>query len=214
MSWLLQPLIFPSLLLVAFAGSVSAQAPMPYRVDSAPRSDAAFHENKLEVSFETAQLFDVGGAEVFYHVAPQILSLHWQLDEVGNEGWLRGNTEFIFGGYFTPVIQGVESRYTGGLFGPRYNFVQPGSEWVPYLESRVGFGFTDSRADQRGKGQGQDFFFTFTVGMGTRYLINDHAQVSLGVIYQHISNAGLSEPERINHGLDTLGPILSLSYAF
>lgn len=185
-----------------------------YHVHASPRSEGSFHENRVEVSFETAQLFDVGGGDIIYHVAPQILALHWQLDDVGNEGWLRGNTEFIFSGYFTPVIEGIESRYTGGMFGPRYNFVQEGWDWVPYLESRVGFGFTDSRARQRGEGQGQDFFFTFTVGVGAKYIINDHANLSLGVIYQHISNAGLSEPERVNYGLDTLGPIVSFSYGF
>jgi hypothetical protein len=38
--------------------------------------------------------------------------------------------------------------------------------------------------------------------------------VRLGVEYQHLSNAGLSEPEEPNHPIDGLGPKLSFGYAF
>ncbi len=192
----------------------STEGEATYRVSATPRPEGSFYENRVEISIESGQLFDVGSGSPRYQLSQQMLALHWQLDEVGNEGWLRGNTEFIFAGYFSPVTDGIESRYVGGLFGPRYNFVQEGWDWVPYLESRVGFGFTDSRADQREKGQGQDFVFTFSVGLGAKYIINDHVNFSLGVFYQHFSNGGLSEPARVNYGLDVLGPVVSLNYGF
>ncbi|MEM6821937.1 MAG: acyloxyacyl hydrolase [Verrucomicrobiota bacterium] len=207
------------LLLTAVVVTVQAQqaAPMPgdlYKMDPKPRQTGSFYENRVEIGVESAQLFDISSKDPQYLVLPQFLAIHWQLDDIGNEGWLRGNTEFIFSGYFTPVVDGVESRYVGGLFGPRYNFVQPGWDWVPYIESRVGFGFTDSRANQRDKGQGQDFVFTFTVGIGAKYIINDQFNFSIGALYQHSSNGGLSEPSRENIGLDTIGPVFSLNYGF
>ncbi len=145
-------------------------------------------------------------------MAPQILSLHWQLDNVGNNGWLRGNTEWIVGGYFTPVLEGAENRFSGMLFGPRYNFVQPNWKFVPYIESRVGFAFTDSGTVSGA--QGQDFCFTFVTATGVRYLIDDNWSISLAAMYQHISNGGLSEPQRPNNGLDSIGPQLGVLYKF
>ncbi|MDD5261918.1 MAG: acyloxyacyl hydrolase [Methylacidiphilales bacterium] len=170
-----------------------------------------FHENKIEISVESANLFDIGSTHT-YHLAPQTVSLHWQLDDVGNQGWLRGNTEWIFSGYYTPVIEGPENRFTGALFGPRYNFVQPGWKWVPYVGSRVGFGFTDSTGVLGA--QGQDFCFSFAVDVGVRYIINDTVDISIGGMYEHYSNAGLSEPTHQNNGLDSAGPNVALNFKF
>jgi opacity protein-like surface antigen len=63
-------------------------------------------------------------------------------------------------------------------------------------------------------GLGQDFNFTFTTGAGVKYLINDSWFTRVGVEYQHISNAGLSEPEHPNNAVDALGPKISVGYAF
>lgn len=201
--------IFAFLLL---AGALlHAQEPVPTIGSLDLRTDERFHENRLDVSFETAALFDIGN-DNDYTVLPQILSLHWQLDDVGNEGWLRGNTEFIFSGYYSQIVSGPENRFAGALFGPRYNFVQPGWDWVPYVEARVGFAFTDSTDDFGG--QGQDFCFTFTVSPGVRYIVNENLEVNFAALYQHISNGGLSEPGRKNNGLDAVGPMVGLSWKF
>ena len=82
---------------------------------------------------------------------------------------------------------------------------------IPYIEGGVGFVFADSNAN--GGGLGQDFNFTFTVGAGAKYAITDNFFVRLGVEYQHVSNAGLSDPTP-NHPVDALGPKLSFGYAF
>ncbi|MFQ3670575.1 MAG: acyloxyacyl hydrolase [Verrucomicrobiia bacterium] len=172
---------------------------------------SSFRADRLTVSYETSALFDIGNRNDYF-IVPQIATVGWQLDDIGNSGWLRGNTEFLFSGFFNPVLHGPESRFVGAAFGPRYNFVQPGSRWIPYIESRVGFCFTNSGTVR--DAQGQDFCFTFFVGTGVRYLIDDHWQLSVGALYQHISNGGLSEPARKNSGLDILGPKLGLHYAF
>lgn len=173
--------------------------------------DVRFGENVAEVSYGTGALFALNDRHN-YILAPSILTLHWQLDEVGNEGWLRGNTEWMFSGYYTQVFNGPENRFAGALFGPRYNFVQPDWDVFPYIDSRVGVGFTDS-TDVVG-GQGQDFVFTFLVGTGLRFFITENLSGSFGVLYQHYSNGGLSEPSRVNNGLDAIGPHLSLLYQF
>jgi len=133
-------------------------------------------------------------------------------------GWMRGYTEFLFrvsGGFIT---EGQEDHFVGMEFGPRYNFVQEGWKLVPFVEGTVGFWFVDSdpvrnaAGDQRGFGQ--DFNFMFSVAAGARYDFDAHWFARAALVYTHVSNAGLSEPQFDNEAFDGLGPQLSLGYRF
>lgn len=173
-----------------------------------------YGENVLEVSWMTAPMWGIGNPGDYFYI-PQMASIHWQLDDVGNPGWRRGNTEWVTSFFISPIVEGPESRMLGFAMGPRYNFVQPDSKWVPYVESQVGLLWIDSvDVEEHPGAQGQDFCFTFFVGCGVRYDFNEHWTASAGIVYQHISNGGLSEPERKNSGLDAVGPSLSLLYKF
>ncbi|MDX6765273.1 MAG: acyloxyacyl hydrolase [Candidatus Methylacidiphilales bacterium] len=210
--------LFPALLsvlLLAANGTSYAEE----RISVAPRpvdaGESGFGENRMSFSLAAGPLFDAGHNENENILSSTVVSWHWQLDDVGNPGWRRGNTEWITSAYLHPVWDGTESRFLGGHFGPRYNFVQEGWQWVPYLGARVGFGFTDSRDNTLLPGaQGQDFVFTFTVEAGARYVVNETIDLSFGVLYQHFSNAGLSEPEQINYGLDLIGPTAAVHFKF
>ena len=98
------------------------------------------------------------------------------------------------------------------MVGPRYNFVQPGWKIIPFIEGGVGFGFADSNPEAGGLGQ--DFNFSFEIAAGVKYQINCNWFLRLAAQYQHMSNAGLSDPPNPNHPIDALGPILSVGYAF
>ncbi|MFZ5806433.1 MAG: acyloxyacyl hydrolase [Verrucomicrobiota bacterium] len=170
-----------------------------------------YGENVVNVAFESWHLLSVGH-EHNYYVAPQMISVIWQLDDVGLDGWLRGNTAWTFSALYSPVFTGPENRMIGTCWGPRYNFVQPGWDIVPYAESRLGILFTDSTgvADA----QGQDFCFQFMVSIGMQYYFDESWSVQLSANYQHISNSGLSEPEHKNVGLDIIGPGVAVLYQF
>jgi lipid A 3-O-deacylase len=151
-----------------------------------------------------------------YTVVPISLTASLKLDDVSLDhfvgGFLRGYSEFFFRGDFEPIVHGPENHYEGIMVGPRYNFVQEGWPVIPYVEGGVGLGFADSNPEQGGLGQ--DFNFTFEAGAGAKYNISDDFYVRLGVEYQHVSNAGLSEPTNPNHPIDELGPKLSFGYSF
>jgi lipid A 3-O-deacylase len=151
-----------------------------------------------------------------YTIIPITLTASLKLDDVSldREMWgiLRGYSEFFFRGDYDQIVRGPEHHFEGLVVGPRYNFVQPGWKLIPYVEGGVGFEFADSNPG--GGGLGQDFNFTFTAGAGAKYNITDDFFVRLGVEYQHLSNAGLSEPATPNHPIDGLGPKLSFGYAF
>ena len=151
-----------------------------------------------------------------YTLVPITLTASLKLDDVSLDnflgGWLRGYSEFFFQGEYQQIVHGPENHFEGIMVGPRYNFVQPGWKIIPYMEGGVGLGFADS--DPQHQGLGQDFNFTFEAGAGARYDICDDFFVRLGVEYQHVSNAGLSEPVNPNHPIDELGPKLSFGYSF
>lgn len=150
-----------------------------------------------------------------YTVVPINLTASLKLDDVSLDnmwgGILRGYSEFYFSGQYEQIVHGPEDHYEGLMVGPRYNFVQPGWKIIPYVEGGVGFGFANSKP-QFG-GLGQDFNFSFSAGAGFKYQINCDWFARLGVEYQHVSNAGLSDPTP-NHPIDELGPQLSIGYAF
>ncbi len=151
-----------------------------------------------------------------YTLIPFDLTASLKLDDVGLDnylgGWLRGYTEFFFRGDYTYIASGPETYESGLYVGPRYNFVQPGWKIVPYIEAGVGFIF--SNANSAAGGLGEDFNFSFEVGAGARYNFNDDWFMRLGVEYRHISNAGMSEPQFPNNAIDSLGPKISVGYAF
>ena len=200
---------FWSLMTTCWSGTEVTKGPSSQT--SSDSSSKLFGEDVVSLSAETAGLFSIGNSNN-YRYLPQLITVGWQLDEIGNEGWNRGNTEFLFSGMYAPVIHGPNPWFTGGLFGPRYNFIQEGWPVVPYLESRVGFMFTDATGAP--ESQGQDFCFTFEIGVGVRIPVTEQLSVNFAAIYQHISNGGLSEPEHENVGLDSIGPSLSVTWAF
>ena len=63
-------------------------------------------------------------------------------------------------------------------------------------------------------GQGEDFAFCLLASGGVRFSISNTWSIWAGVLWQHLSNADLSEPRRRNTGLDSLGPVAGVSYAF
>ena len=142
------------------------------------------------------------------------LSLRWHLDDIGGPWILRGNTDVTFSGNYTIISQGPESYYASFMTGARYNFVQPNWRVAPYVEGRVGAGFTDAKGpDGVLYAQGQDFTFTFSMGAGLRYNFDPRYSVSAGVTYMHISNLYMSK-DAYNYGLNVVGTTVGLNVGF
>ncbi len=155
---------------------------------------------------QTALLFGINNPN-HYRLAPQMLSLWWQPVSLRWQGVGLGFTAMA-----TPVIQGPESFLSGGALAFRYTWKSPGWPVEPYFTARLGCGAIDSRPVP--EAQGQDFVFLIQGEGGLRTKLTPHLSLQGGVLYQHMSNAGLSEPARPNVGLDAIGPFLSLRWEF
>ena len=126
-------------------------------------------------------------------------------------GLLRGNTEFLLEGFGGPVTDGPGTYLAGVSVLGRYNFIQPGSRWIPYLQGGAGILDNDIFKSHPQREVGEAFEFELQADLGVRYLINEKWSISAEAGYRHVSNADLASR---NQGLNSLGGLLQASYHF
>jgi lipid A 3-O-deacylase len=165
---------------------------------------------RFEFALESGYLFGVINPPQDYQVGAEFLTARIRWGVVQGDSWLRGYNQFYVSAIAEPIFQGIENHYFGFNLGMRYNFVRPGSRFVPYVSGGVGAGWIDSHPEIPG-GQGQDFTFNILSAAGISYLIDDHWKISVGVLYEHLSNADQTDP---NPSLNLFGPQVGVSYSF
>ena len=164
----------------------------------------------FEMAAETAYMLGIIGNPASYEVGAQFITARWRFGPVFREGFFRGYNQFYILGMVEPIIRGPENLYYGISVGLRYNFLHPESRFTPYLSGGVGLGWIDSHANIDGA-QGQDFTFNCLAALGVSYKINDKWKATGGLVYQHLSNGGQTEP---NPSLNLLGPQIGFTCSF
>ncbi len=172
--------------------------------------EKALDPPRFEVAVESAYLMSFANSPHDYEIAAEFITarIRWGVND--NPGWLRGYQQFCFTTEAQGFVRGVENHYFGINFGMRYNFVQPGSRWSPYVSGGLGLGWIDSNAAVGGT-QGQDFTFNILGAAGISYRLNDQWKVDAGILWEHFSNGGQTDP---NPSLNLLGPQVAVSYSF
>ncbi len=165
---------------------------------------------RFEVALESAYLLGVFGNPNSYEIGAEFLTARVRWGVVQNDSWLRGYNQFYVSAIAEPIFRGPENHYFGFNFGLRYNFARPGSRFVPYFSGGLGLGLIDSHANIPGA-QGQDFTFNILTAAGISYEISKHWKLNAGILYQHLSNGGQTDP---NPSLNLLGPQVGLNYSF
>jgi opacity protein-like surface antigen len=169
----------------------------------------------FEISTESTYMLGCFGNPHAYEIAAQYVTARLRWGAIHDpDSWLRGYNQVYFlamGEYFA---RGLENHYFGVSSGLRYNFVRPNSRFVPYISGGVGLGFVDATRVRESGALGQDFTFNILTAIGVSYKLNDQWRATAGVQYQHLSNAGMSEPERPNSSLNSVGPELGITYTF
>jgi len=179
---------------------------------AAPESATAEPLNppRFEAALQSGYLLGVFGNPDNYEIGPEFITgrVRWGVND--KDDWTRGYHQFCLTLLAEPIFRGIESHYFGINFGGRYNFVQRNWRVAPYFGGGLGLGWIDSHPDMRGS-QGQDFTFNILTSMGFTYQIDDHWKVDAGVLYQHLSNGGQTDP---NPSLNLIGPQVGVSYSF
>jgi hypothetical protein len=165
----------------------------------------------FELAVESAYLFGVFNPPRNYEINADFLTarLRWG-NHLDSTGIFRGYNQIYFSVLAEPIIRGIEDHYFGMNIGVRYNFVRSGSRLVPYFSGGVGVGLINTHPEQFGA-QGQDLTFNILTAAGVSYRFSEHFSAQLGLLYQHFSNAGQTEP---NPSLNLLGPQLGFIVVF
>lgn len=197
---------------VVFSSSLSiAQAKTPPLVVSpAPAYDPLEH---WEVAFETGALWSIGSnaSPLDYVILPQMLTFKspyvFKGDVLGGTLAIRNRLTVTA----QPIIDGPESYFFGLTGSGLVEWWNPARNFSLFLAAGGGVGWMDSKGYEVEGGQGQDFNYTWHVYSGVRVMPAERVSVSLGLMFQHISNRGEDE---INPGIDSLGPMLSVGWHF
>jgi hypothetical protein len=165
---------------------------------------------RFEYAVESAYLLGFINSPHSYEIGAEFVTARMRWGGIENDSWLHGYQQVYFSLMAEPIFRGVESYYFGFDFGLRYNFVRPGSRWVPYASGGVGAGLIDSHSNIPGT-QGQDFTFNILGAVGVSYRWNDRWKIDAGILYQHLSNGGQTDP---NPSLNLIGPQLAATFSF
>jgi opacity protein-like surface antigen len=180
--------------------------------DATPPSSATILDAPhLEFSAETAYLLSIAGNPNNYEIGSEFLTarLRWGVDS-NDESFWRGYNQVYGLVVGEPIIRGPENHYFGISVGLRHVFVRPNSRLQFYTSAGVGLGWIDS-TDEFRMGQGQDFTFNILSAGGMEYRMSDRFKLQLGILYQHLSNAGQTDP---NPSLNLLGPQVGATFSF
>ncbi|MDD5350228.1 MAG: acyloxyacyl hydrolase [Chthoniobacteraceae bacterium] len=194
-----------------FAGPASLLAP------AAPPDDGPFAKGALELSLSGGFLYSpicaTKGRPIFAYGQGD-LSLGWMLsDPAPLLGWnaLRGNWEALANVFGAGVTRGPSGFLGGGRALLRYNFVQPGSKWVPFFQVGAGVLGDTVYEDHTQRLIGSGFEFTLVADAGLRYCFTPRWAAVLLADFEHISNANTASR---NLGVNAVGGTVGVSWFF
>lgn len=163
------------------------------------------------IDVETGVLWQVGTlTPLSYRLVPTQLS--WRSKEFIGRAFADGSRLMVrhrltlIG---TWVQQGPESHYAGFSASPSVEWWDKTGTWSLFTGAGGGGGLLDSRGVAGG--QGQDFTWNWFIRGGLEHVTTRDQRFSAGLLYQHLSNGGQTDP---NPGIDALGFTLGYSWAF
>jgi hypothetical protein len=206
----LRPVLFLGLWLAAATLLRAGEGESKSAQTSVAASDGVLAPH-FEFSAETAYLLSIAGNPNSYEIPSEFLTgrLRWGVND-NDESFFRGYNQIYGLAMAEGFVRGIENRYFGISVGLRHVFVRPNSRIQFYTSAGVGLGWIDSQ-DPVFEGQGQDFTFNVLTAGGLEYRVNDRFKVELGVQYQHLSNAGQTDP---NPSLNLIGPQVGATFSF
>lgn len=180
------------------------------RADTKGPLPAPWERNSVDV--ETGLLWQVGtGTPLSYRLVPTQLS--WRSREAF--GWnlsngLRLRVRHRLTLIGTWIQQGPESHYVAVAGSPSLELWNRQATWGLVGGAGGGFGVLDSRGVEGS--QGQDFTLNwFARGALERVIGRNGDRVSAGILFQHMSNGGQTDP---NPGIDAVGFTIGYSRAY
>ncbi len=167
-----------------------------------------------EADYETGVLWRFTGSAtpLSYTLLPQILSI--KTPRTGTIRPLAGGA-FVVRSRFSflaePIIKGPEHHYIAGTASGVLEWWNLARTRALVFAAGGGVGWLDSKGHEIAGAQGEDLNFTWFVYPSVRFVHTKSLSGAFGVYFQHVSNTNLN---KINPGLNAIGPMLSLGWHF
>lgn len=162
------------------------------------------------ISVESGLLWNVGDSTpLSYRLVPTQLS--WRSAEFIARQYTATRLVIrhrvtLFGTWFQ---QGPESHYFAAAASPSIEMWNNAGTWNAYAGAGGGLGWLDAQ-NVRGA-QGQSFTFNWFTRAGVEHVSPRGIRWSAGVMFQHLSNGGQTDP---NPGIDALGVTIGWAWSF
>ena len=196
-----------------FAGLALVWGAFAFAAEPPPLPSSPATPLRWETELTSGILWKVGGGAtpLPYVLLPQIIS--FKIPPLSARPWAGGTLVLRsrFSLLLEPIVRGPESSYLGTAAAGEVEWRSASGGFTGFFSSGGGFGWMDSKGYEVPGGQGQNFNFNWLIHAGVRIRTATAWQASLGLYFQHISNRGL---DKINPGLNALGPTLGLSRKF
>ena len=144
-----------------------------------------------------------------YEVVPLLLQFSIDINPIAEKLHIKSkitDLELLIEPLANVVVRPGANAEIGCSFPLRYS-VRLSSWFSPYVEVGLGFLYTTQHVHE----QGSQFNFTTQLGIGTQFTLSDHYALTAGYRFRHMSNAGLSTP---NRGVDFHFGVIGLTYIF
>jgi lipid A 3-O-deacylase len=167
-----------------------------------------------EVDYESGLLWRFTGSAtpLSYTILPQLLTV--KSPRVGTIRPFFGgdlvirNRFSLLGEY---MIVGPEHHFIGGSASGILEWWDKRRTRCLFFSSGGGVGWLDSKGHEVKGAQGEDFNLNWLAYLGVRFALRNRLSGSVGAYFQHVSNRYMN---RVNPGLNAVGPMLSLGWHF
>jgi lipid A 3-O-deacylase len=150
----------------------------------------------------------IGPRTPTFDFAPINLRLGLMLTNPCFPGWMHGNCEALVEFSTAPIVDGFGDIVVGPTALLRYNWVQPGRRWVPYLQGGAGFVYNNAFEDRSQRAIGEAVEFALKAAVGCHFFVRDNLSLDIEGGYIHISNADLASR---NLGINAVGGSLGIT---
>jgi len=166
-----------------------------------------------ELDFQSGILWRAGhnGTDLNYIVQPQIFTLMspfvMKTKLGGGDLVMRSRYSLLL----EPITKGPEHYYLGFSASGILEWWDLARTRALFFSSGGGAGLMDSKGYEVQGAQGQDLNLNWFVYIGARGRFSRGFSATLGLLYQHVSNGGM---DKVNPGLDAVGPMVSFGWHF
>ena len=163
------------------------------------------------LNIESGVLWEIGTGTPFpYRLV--ITQLSWRSKEFMEHDFADGSRLVVRHrlALLGDLIQGgPESHYFGFSGSPSLEWWDKSGTWSLFTGSGGGFGLVNARGIKGG--MGQDLTLNWFIRGGIEHVLANNRRLSAGIMYQHMSNGGMTNP---NPGIDALGFTVNYSWVF